>query len=162
MDRLLFPLAPITRKKFSAEEDQALEALVARDGKNDWHRIALFMPGRDSRQCKERWFHYLSPDVVQSTWTQTEDELLEEKVAQHGRKWKMFETFFPGRVDINIKNRYSVLLRQKNRQMRSPMEVITKSHIRNPQLDQADPPNTSDGLMMWEDGDFDWISFSDQ
>jgi hypothetical protein len=144
----LSPLTGTSRRKVSAEEDRTLQTLVIRYGKDDWRRIASFMPGRSSRQCKERWFHYLTPDIVQSRWTQAEDELLNEKVQQLGHKWKMFEAFFPGRVDVSIKNRYNVLLRQKGKQMTDAKSFATAN------FEEAES-NSSDGIMMWDDEDFD-------
>jgi hypothetical protein len=165
MDRM-DTLIPITRRKFSSEEDQALQLLVIRYGREDWNRIACLMPGRDSRQCKERWSHYLSPNIVQARWTKFEDELLEQQVAQHGHRWKMFEALFPGRVDISIKNRYNVLFRQKRRQIRAAMKQRTKNMMRNQGLNQADASiesNISDGFNLWDDNDdFEWVSFFDQ
>jgi hypothetical protein len=159
---VLYPTIPITRRKFSPEEDQALRALVTRYGWNNWQQIASCMPGRDTRQCKERWFHYLSPAVLQSPWTKCEDALLEEKVSQHGHQWKMFELFFPGRVDINIKNRYNVLLRQKRREMKNAMQSNSKSLNKSSDGDPGVEPIVSDTDTLWNDEEFDWISVFDQ
>jgi hypothetical protein len=75
------------------------------------------MQDRDSRQCKERWTHFLAPEIVKSEWTKEEDLLLEMKVIEHGNKWKTFENYFPGRSGTNIKNRYRLILRHKHQEM---------------------------------------------
>ena len=101
------------RSAFTPEEDDRLRELVGKHGENNWFHIASKMPKRDTRQCRERWFNYLSPKVINGVWTGPEDELLAEKVAIFGRKWKSIEPFFPGRTDINIKNRWNFLQKKK-------------------------------------------------
>jgi hypothetical protein len=79
----------LARRKFCREEDDALKVLVKENGTQDWIKVASLMPQRDSRQCKERWFHYLAPELVQSPWNQEEDTLLLTKVAEFGHKWEI-------------------------------------------------------------------------
>jgi hypothetical protein len=50
---------PRHRSKFGPHEDVALVDLVCRYGVNCWQQIATHMPGRDARQCRDRWNHYL-------------------------------------------------------------------------------------------------------
>ena len=52
------------RAKFTKEEDEMLKNLVENFGDNNWQVISSKMPGRNSRQCRERWQNYLSPDVI--------------------------------------------------------------------------------------------------
>jgi hypothetical protein len=100
-----------TRKRvsFGPEEDDRLRELVLKFGENNWRRIASKMPKRDRRQCRERWFNYLTPFVTNGPWTPAEEVLLRAKVADHGRSWKAIQPFFPGRTDINIKNHWKRL-----------------------------------------------------
>ncbi|OHS94678.1 r2r3-MYB transcription factor [Tritrichomonas foetus] len=119
------------RNTFTPEEDKSLNKLVIKYGENNWHKVARKMPRRDVRQCRERWFNYLSPLVVNGKWTQEEEGLLIEKVHEYGRKWKYLTQFFPGRTDINIKNRYNCLMKyiprnssleEENQEMRNDHE----------------------------------------
>ena len=100
------------KSKFSQEEDSKLINLVNQFGDNNWNIIALHMDGRNVRQCRERWRHYLSPSVSNAPWTMMEDYLLDQKYAEYGPKWKKIAEFFPNRTDINIKNRF--LLKQRH------------------------------------------------
>jgi hypothetical protein len=75
-------------------------------GKSDWSAIAQHFPSRTSRQCRDRWKHYISPDVVIGSWSEADDGVLLRKVAEFGPKWSTIAQFFPGRTDIGIKNRY--------------------------------------------------------
>jgi hypothetical protein len=99
------------RMSFTPDEDDRIRELVAKYGENNWRRIASKMPKRDRRQCRERWFNYLTPMVSNGPWTPEEDELLRAKVDQFGRKWKAIQPFFPGRTDINIKNHWKQLVK---------------------------------------------------
>ncbi|KAH0796095.1 Myb-like DNA-binding domain containing protein [Histomonas meleagridis] len=97
---------PISRRKFSNEEDEKLKSLVSTYGTNDWRNIASHMENRNPRQCRERWKHYLSPSVSNGPWSEAEDELLREKHEELGPQWSRIAKFFPKRTDITVKNRW--------------------------------------------------------
>jgi hypothetical protein len=73
------------------------------------------MPGRNPRQCRERWHHYLTPAVSSKPFTPEEDALLNAKYAELGPKWKQIAAVFEGRTDISIKNRWILLSRRQRR-----------------------------------------------
>lgn len=50
----------IRRMRFRPDEDIILTHLVCRYGLDSWRRVAAAMPGRNYRQCRDRWNHYLS------------------------------------------------------------------------------------------------------
>lgn len=116
------------RKPFKKEEDARLKSLVPENGKADWARIAAQMPERSARQCRERYKNYLRPDIINGPWTQQEDALLMEKYVEMGSQWARMEEFFPGRSNINIKNRYLFLQRESARRQ--------QLQIQNPVPDQ--------------------------
>lgn len=100
------------RKSFSPQEDERLKLLVAKYGTDNWSAIEKEMPGRNIRQCRERYKHYLAPEVSHRPWTKEEDDLLIEKYKEIGPKWVKLKTFFDNRTDINIKNRWIRLWRK--------------------------------------------------
>jgi hypothetical protein len=94
------------REKFSIEEDDRLRELVARFGTNSWESVAKGMPGRNVRQCRERWKHYVCSPDTKAPWSNDEDKLLFEKMVEIGPKWTKLAAWFPGRTDIQIKSRW--------------------------------------------------------
>jgi hypothetical protein len=115
------PRERAARQKFSPEEDDRLRELVSRHGEHNWQVIAAELGRRAARRCKERWTHYLAPTIMRASWSVREDQLLDEKVAQLGKKWKLLEVYFPGRTDIGLKNRYNLLTRKRNKALKSVM-----------------------------------------
>jgi hypothetical protein len=88
-----------------------LVGLVDQYGENCWSTISAQLKGRSVRQCKERYYTYLSPSVKKSPWTAQEDEFLLEKVKDYGRRWSDIAKFFEGRTPNACKNRYHLQLR---------------------------------------------------
>ena len=96
---------------FTPQEDEELLKLT-RKYKENWKRISEEMGNRSVRQCKERYKHYLSPQIKHDEWTLDEDMLLLSSIEKHGKKWKVLEKFFKGRTEIDIRNRFYVLTRK--------------------------------------------------
>jgi hypothetical protein len=105
------------RRIFTPEEDDRLRELVGKHGDCDWDRIASKIYRRDARQCRDRWCNYLSPHVVHSAWSRADDQLLEEKVAEMGRRWISIAPYFPGRTEINVRNRWNYLQKRSSREL---------------------------------------------
>jgi len=99
-----------SRQKFTPEEDNMLRSLVQELGDKAWKRIANRIGTRTTRQCRERYNNYLSPNLVNGSWTRQEDLVLISKVMELGPKWSLIVKFFNYRSDVNIKNRYSLLV----------------------------------------------------
>ena len=120
-------MAPRGRKNstFTPEEDEKLRELVSHvTGKIKWSQIAKFMPNRNAKQCRDRYNSYLCPGLTNSSWTEEEDALLLEKLAQLGTKWKEISKFFPNRGSNNIKNRWYKFL-CKTHNLDHPNSVIS-------------------------------------
>ena len=98
------------RVKFTQEEDDRLISLVEQYGVRNWKKISSLMRTRTTRQCRERYINYLSPTVTNGPWTNEEDLLLIQKVKEMGTRWAQISHYFTGRSDVNIKNRYSMLV----------------------------------------------------
>lgn len=114
---------PQKKSPFTCEEDKLLLQLVENYGKNDWKAISILMKkfnfNRNTRQCKDRYYHYLDPSIKQNfEWTKEEDDLLLNKVIEIGNKWKTMESFFPGRTEISLRNRFKLLQRKESKDER--------------------------------------------
>jgi hypothetical protein len=94
------------RMKFQPEEDEKLRQLVAQYGTNSWELISQKMEGRNVRQCRERWSHYLCSETAKRPWTEEEDATLLKKVEEFGTKWSKIITFLNDRTDIQAKTRW--------------------------------------------------------
>jgi hypothetical protein len=103
------------KNAWTAEEDAVLIRVVAEEGAGHWTKIAAHLPGRMGRQCRERWFNHLAPDVKKGQWTVEEDRLILAAVREHGTKWSQIQKALPGRSDNSIKNRYYSAIRKAQR-----------------------------------------------
>lgn len=115
------------RLKFSVSEDIRLVGLVnqamAEFGVEgiDWKQIGQMMD-KTARQCRDRYRNYLSPDIVNGPWSDEEDAFLKEKVESLGCHWSMMTKYFPGRSDVNLKNRWSIL---KDRNVETRKSIVS-------------------------------------
>jgi hypothetical protein len=90
-------------RKFSKVEDALLQLLVESHIGENWIFIASRFPGRNVRQLRERWENYLSPKVCNFPWTADEEDLLERKVLEIGKKWGRIREFLPNRSTNQLK-----------------------------------------------------------
>jgi hypothetical protein len=126
------------REKFLPEEDAQLKQLVSIYGTSSWDVVAAGIPGRNSRQCRERWKHYLSSGTQAQPWTAEEDRELYIRMEQFGPRWTILSSFFPGRTDIQIKNRWmqrfahASSLHIQKRQIKIPQFTPTTQPWRTP------------------------------
>lgn len=113
------------RLPFSKDEDQKLITIIENslqtnfeqinskiEAKINWKNVSKEMGSRTSRQCKERYIHYLSPKINKSDWTSEEDSQLLLDVNHYGKRWKILENKFKDRTEIDIRNRFNVLQRR--------------------------------------------------
>jgi hypothetical protein len=106
----------ISRRRFSPEEDELLRSLVERLGSQDWNAVSQHFLRRTARQCRDRWKHYLCPELLPDVWTDEENQLLFAKVAEMGPHWAQVAVLFPGRTDIRVKNHYMALKTKREKE----------------------------------------------
>ena len=97
---------------WTPEEDMILKKKVADFGLKKWKEIATFLPGRIGKQCRERWYNNVDPNLNKEKWTIAEDLQLMELHKSFGNKWVQIQKFMPGRIDNDIKNRFNASLRK--------------------------------------------------
>jgi hypothetical protein len=107
-----FPLGHGSRKaKWTHEEDENLRNAILMYGTDSWNRVAMCIPSRTGKQCRERWIGQLAPTVSKETWLPEEDALLFQLHATAGNRWTTLALSLPGRTALSIKNRWHWLMR---------------------------------------------------
>ena len=98
-----------TNRKFKPEEDEKLRSLVRKYGDMAWNEIAKEMEYRNVRQCHDRWYYYLNPQLNNTPWTKEEDKRLIKLAKEYKGKWVAISKHFNRRTDTQIKNRWNIL-----------------------------------------------------
>lgn len=97
---------------WTQEEDQKLIESIAKFGPHKWSVISEFLPGRLGKQCRERWFNHLNPQVRKTEWTQEEEWVLFILHKKYGNSWSKLSSCIPGRTDNTIKNHWNSTMRK--------------------------------------------------
>lgn len=98
-----------------------MKELVAVHGSKAWKLISSMMPGRKSKQCRERWTNVVDPKLNYAPWTEEEEQILILAQQELGNKWSQIEKRLPGRSANSIKNYWYSALRRGERK-RAKME----------------------------------------
>ena len=99
-------------RRFTPKEDEHLRELVKKFGEKNWLMVSTAMKTRNSRQCKDRWFQYLSPNANLNPWTKEEEERLKQLIIQLNGKWFEIAKYFPGRSDSQVRNKWRTIQRK--------------------------------------------------
>jgi hypothetical protein len=94
------------------EEDKKLSDWVKTHGPNKWSLCANNIEGRSGKQCRERWYNSLCPEVKKGNWTSVEDFMIFKSYKEYGSKWARIASFLKGRTENSIKNRFYSTLRR--------------------------------------------------
>lgn len=102
----------IIKGPWTYEEDRKLLKWIQLEGPKKWSICAETIPGRTGKQCRERWFNALNPQVKKGEWTIEEDYKIYLLYSQYGGKWSKIALNFPNRTENSIKNRFYSSLRK--------------------------------------------------
>jgi len=97
----------LKRGAWTEEEDAVVKKMVMATGLEEirWSVVADACPGRMGKQCRERWFNHLDPDINRAEWSPEEDRILYETHLVFGNRWTEIAKFVPGRTENAVKNR---------------------------------------------------------
>mmetsp|Transcript_78009 Transcript_78009/g.189002 ORF Transcript_78009/g.189002 Transcript_78009/m.189002 type:complete len:548 (-) Transcript_78009:177-1820(-) len=116
---------PLIKGSWAPEEDELLVSLLEEIGDRVkvWSDIAGHVPGRNAKQCRERWVNNLDPTVNKGPWSAEEDAALIAAQKELGNKWSAIAERMPGRPDNAVKNRWYCML---NRTTAAPRTAPTR------------------------------------
>lgn len=138
---------------FSPNEDKLLLLLVNKYGRKNWVKISSYFSDRSARQCRERFNIYLSPEIRHDDWTTEEDELLQELVETHGKKWAEIALSFQGRSANSIKNRYYVHIMKTRRKSHRKLTKVAKNTKAKGSKKTEEKGDNPDKTQIDEEGD---------
>ncbi|KAG7377882.1 hypothetical protein PHYPSEUDO_010886 [Phytophthora pseudosyringae] len=111
-------LAPgLVKGHWRPEEDDLLKELVA-EGRKNWGQVATRIPGRTSKQCRERWYNHLDPSIIRGEYSTEEDRMILDAQARLGNRWSAIAAMLPGRTEDAVKIRWKSLCRVRKGQGR--------------------------------------------
>ena len=137
------------KQKWTHAEDTALIAAVQKLGTKSWKEIADFVPGRNGKQCRERWVTALSPYIRRDEWTAEEDKILLAMQHKLGNQWATIMKYLPGRSSIALKNRFKSLVRHGAKY--NPMDPPVSICLENDLNLISRPPPAKDSSEKQED-----------
>jgi hypothetical protein len=100
---------------WTAQEDQIIREKQALYGRK-WAKIAAHLPGRQNKQCRERFVNHLDSELKKGEWTDDEEAILIAMHEHHGNRWANISKQIPGRSDNDVKNHWYSTVQVKFRQ----------------------------------------------
>ncbi|KAM7254858.1 hypothetical protein ACFE04_020099 [Oxalis oulophora] len=98
---------------WTADEDRLLIKLVDKYGSKNWARIDKMMQVRSGKQCRERWYNHLKPNIKKDEWSDEEDKALIRAHKDIGSKWAKIAKIIPGRTESSVKNHWNATMRRQ-------------------------------------------------
>lgn len=108
---------------WTIEEDAALLQLIRRFGPTNWSSIAHSIPGRQGKQCRERWHNHLNPSIRTTVWSEDEEWLVFLLYRLMGSRWAILAQALPGRTDNAIKNHWNSIMKRKMKDLEGKLRM---------------------------------------
>lgn len=117
--------------RWNTIEDQILLNWVSKNTElKNWNDCANLIEGRSNRQCKERWFNYLNPNLNKSKWEENDQIVLFNCILKNGFCWVKISKQFQNRSENQIKNYFYCSLRMlKLSKFKQIIQTLFKSNF---------------------------------
>jgi len=123
------------KAKWTIEEDISLTKYIKIYSDKNWTEISRRVPGRTSKQCRERWVNVLQPGVKKGEWTPSDDKKIFKLYIEYGARWTEIAAQINGRTENSIKNRfYSTLRRFANKDKQDGLLNEPNEHFKKDKL----------------------------
>lgn len=145
------------RQVWTTDEDNILMQRIEKHGNKSWTRVAQELNNlvhggrhiRQGKQCRERWFNHLNPDLKKGQWTLEEDVFILEQQRVIGNRWSDISKCLQGRNENSVKNRWKSLMKRAMKEMpniHDPSEMLLMQ--KQAQLQQVQPMMMFPHLMQ--------------
>jgi hypothetical protein len=101
---------------WTEDEDTKLKDAVQTHGGKNWPAIAALVPGRTTKQCRNRWHGAFNHSIAltagrEGKWTAVENSKLKDAVQTHGgNDWGSIAALIPGRTKKQCHSRWRDVL----------------------------------------------------
>lgn len=156
---------PVIKGKgsWTAEEDAILREKRRLYGRK-WAKIAAHLPGRQGKQCRERFVNHLDPELKKGEWTDDEEAILIAMHEIHGNRWANISKQLSGRSDNDVKNHwYSTIQRKfqqhgKEKLIGAARQQVNMMHSMGTMPTQQQQPSRSQS--QWSTGPYNQATAS--
>jgi hypothetical protein len=112
------------KNRWTPDEDNILFSLVPKFGLKKWALIAKSIPGRNGKQCRDRWLNHLNPQVNKSAWSVDEEWRLFLLHQLLPGQWKRIAQHLSGRTENSVKNKWHCIRKTNIQSFEKTLEIL--------------------------------------